>query len=69
MTAQATTRIVLRQLHPSGRWSLSRPGEAAQNFDAAQTLNSIIARVGLGAGYWLRTTPEPGATVWTWVAL
>lgn len=75
---RASTGIVLRQHHKTGRWTLDRPGQLATNFDADQTLNTICTRMGLDAGYWLRAAPETSvfdgqvravATVWTWVEL
>lgn len=67
--AQTTTGIFLFRHNQTGAYSLTREGRPTLRYSADASLDWISKRAGLSNGYWLRDTPKPNATTWTWVQL
>lgn len=69
MATKTTTGIKLAQHNASGLYRLNRPDHRPLTISSRCSLDDCATAAGLSNGYWLRDTPTPSETTWTWVQL
>lgn len=70
MAPKTTTGIQLMRYTDRGDYALlGGPLQSPVSFPADAVFADIASRARLSNGYWLRATPKPNATTWTWVQL